>query len=267
MITIDKIILSQYIRQITILTELEGARPLKKLNFLMLVLTLTGIMLVGCSSEQNSVSPDLNVSGLGLAPVILPTNATITSAKLNINTYIGNNQPINIHRVTSDWNETVVTWNSFSGAFNPTVEGSFVSTAGWNIVDITPLFNSWTDGTYDNFGLLLDQVDMTFPRAIYFSKEFYKNRPFLEVCYTENGVTTCVQTEVIADTYIWENAPDVNNGSSDRLYTGWFASYDLEKQTLLKFDIALNPGNTNDDEDDCDSDDHNSDNHDGHDSD
>lgn len=176
-----------------------------------------------------------------MAPIIIPAGATVTSATVNISAYLGNDQTVNVHRVTSDWDEITVTWNSFGGTYSPAIEGSFVATAGWHAVDVTSLFNEWADGTFQNFGVLLDQVDMTYPRALYYSREYYANHAYLEVTYDDGGVETTVQSEVIADTYIWEIAPDLNRGTSDRLYTGWETASDMEKQTLLRFELEREP--------------------------
>lgn len=211
---------------------------MKKLFFLITILTIAGMMFVGCSTDQTSVSPDFRAN---MAPIILPDGATIISATLNISAAIGNDQVVNVHRITSDWDEVTVTWNSFGSSYDPSVEGSFVATSGWCSVDITPLFNDWANGSFENFGIVLDQGDMNYPRAFYPSREAWGNHPYLEVCYLDGGIETCEQTEVIADTYIWEILPDVNRGTLNRLYTGWLDENDLEKQTLLRFEIETTP--------------------------
>ena len=211
---------------------------MKKVFSIFTILTIACFLIVGCSSDETSMSPSFKAN---MAPIIIPSGATVTSAKLFIFVAHDNNQTINIHRITSDWDEVTVTWNSFGGAYNGAIEGSFVANLDWQSADITPLFNGWVDGSYANFGLLLDQADLNYPRADFLSREFYSRHPYLEVCYMEGGVETCIQTEVIADTYIWELAPDVNNGTSERLYTGWASTADLEKQSLLRFEVSSTP--------------------------
>ena len=52
-----------------------------------------------------------------------------------------------------------VTWNNFGG-YAPAIEATFnASATGWTSVDVTSLVGSWLNGTYPNYGLLLDQVD------------------------------------------------------------------------------------------------------------
>ena len=211
---------------------------MKKMIFLLSIPLILFVFIAGCSTDQNPVNADLRAS---MAPIILPAGATLTSATFNVSIPIGNSQNVNVHRITSDWDEMTVTWNSFGSSFDAAVEGSFTATPGWKAVDVTSLVNGWINGTFDNFGLLLDQGEVNYPRAQYYSREAPINHAFLEVCYELNGVVSCIQTEVIADTYIHETTPDANKGLSNILYTGWENENDLEKQALFIFELEAEP--------------------------
>ena len=64
--------------------------------------------------------------------------------------------------ITSDWDPASVTWNTFSGAFSTDIEGSFVASARQLYsFDIAALFVSWFDDESSNFGVLLEQPDLT----------------------------------------------------------------------------------------------------------
>ena len=174
---------------------------------------------------------------------MLPAGATLQSATLYIYVYAANNQTVNIHRITAPWDETTVTWNSFGGAFDATVVNSFFNDAtGLTSVDVTSLVQAWLDGTYPNYGLLLDQADQNYPRAEYISKDFgWITPPYIEVCYSTADADVCEQVADIGDTYIWQLNPDNNFGLLARLYTGWLNETDMEKQSLLMFDIEYEP--------------------------
>jgi hypothetical protein len=215
-------------------------KPIKSIFLSTLLLAV--IFIAGC--EQG---PTSSIEPVGTLPQLskfsLPAGVTLESAELHIYK-IGNytlDVPVNVHNVTSDWDEMVVTWNNFGGAFDGNIEGSFQSGVGsdhiWRTVDITGLVNGWLQGTIPNYGLLLDQIDLNYPRIAYSSKETLApdNLPAFIKLFLSNGEQ--VDVPVIADTYIYENAPGINSGSEPILYTGWLESGDLEKQTLLKFDI------------------------------
>jgi len=149
-----------------------------------------------------------------------------------------------VHRITSPWEECTVTWNNFGGSYAPEVEGTFnASSVGWNSVDVTSLVASWLDGTNPNYGLLLDQIDQTYPRTRYWSSrsDFGALGPYLEICYSLNGSVVCDTTRSIGDTYIYQLDPDRNSCNDWHLYTGWGYATDLEKQTLIQFDLEYIP--------------------------
>jgi len=222
---------------------MKGIIMMRAKYLLIITVVLSAIiMFTSCQNEPTSVEPQAT-NQPGLSKLILPAGATIQSATFNVYLIIPNGQDINLHRVTSPWEEMVVTWNNFGGAYAPAVEGSFNAAAeGWYSVDVTSLVGSWLDGTNPNYGILLDQVDKNYPRARYWAREGWHNNPYLEICYTENGgPLVCDTTRSIADTFIRENHPDVNYGSEVVFYTGWYSPVDFEKQALVRFDIEYTP--------------------------
>lgn len=197
-------------------------------------------LFVGCSQSPDG---DMNLLGnSGVNNFILPAGATLNSATLYIYVNQSNGQQIDIHRVTADWDEATVTWNNFGGAYDATVINSFTADAvGWETADLTGLVQDWMDGTYMNFGILIDQVVQTYPRGEYNSREAAMNHPYIEVCYTLNGVEYCEGTECVADAFFWELEPDWNFGDALYLATGWIDEVYLEKQSVLRFEFEAEP--------------------------
>jgi hypothetical protein len=175
---------------------------------------------------------------LAMMVMCFPAGAAFESATFHFYATQYNGQTVNVHRITAPWVETEVTWNNFGSAYDPSVASSFVSDRlGWNSVDVTSLVEGWLHGTYENYGFLLDQVDFTYPRSCFYSRDNFENQPYLEICYTTPGGTECDETLPVADAYIYELFPDTNYGERLYLCTGWDHPTDLEKQSLVKFDI------------------------------
>ncbi len=224
-----------------------------KLTNYLVLLAVLGIMIVGCGNERGTIiAPDSTFPGgalsagiggaAGVAGFVLPEGATLDSAIFHIYVLTPSNQQVNVHRITDGWEETVVTWNNFGGAFAADIVGSFMADGiGWRSVDVTSLVNGWLGGSYDNHGLLLDQEIVPFPRAIYGSREHYSYQPYLEICYTTSGGSQCEQVLPDADTHINEYRPDDNHGLWETIFTGYGADNDLEKQSLVRFELEVTP--------------------------
>lgn len=194
---------------------------------------LVALVLVGC------------LAGMAIQPLfaqaVIPDGATIDQADFSIRAVNDTGQIVNLYRITADWAELVVTWNSFSGNFDPTLVGSFFAGSGWNSVDVTALVQAWVDGDAPNFGILLEQGNTDFTR--YHSSEYgtVNYRPKLEVWYTSpSGVFGYVliqrpgdAQDGVMDAYISAATPDLNRGAIVWLYTGLYNEY--EKQSLIRF--------------------------------
>lgn len=208
-------------------------------NLFKFAVILMAIALVGCSDRSNLVQPELPDAGLN--QLGLP-GVTIDSAIFTIYLGVVDNQVVNVHRITSPWAESLVTWDNFAGAYDPAIEGSFIADAvGFKSVNVTSLVNGWLDGVFPNYGLLIESNGTGM--EIYGSSEFVDEnlRPALTICYTTDQGSNCVTIRRVAsgdyydvvDSYIWALYPTTRDGWADRLYTGVFNGY--EKQSLLKF--------------------------------
>jgi hypothetical protein len=117
------------------------------------------------SDNTFEVRPDNGADRRGLLKFDLssiPSNATITSATLYL--YERGNktgQTTYIYRVTSNWNESTVTWSNWS-----LPGGNFDSSTSYFgylpeqnncmlTMDLSSLVQAWMNGTYTNYGLML----------------------------------------------------------------------------------------------------------------
>ncbi len=210
-------------------------------NFLMLT-AIVGIFAFGCGEQPNPVdSQNSPVSGLPIVQKItIPAGAVFESATLHIYAREAGNRPVNFHRITSAWDENVVTWNTFGGAYDGTIWATVTAdVVGWKTVDLTSLFQAWLDGTYENYGFLLAYDEFVYPRTVFNSKEAIAYHPYLTYCYSIGGEMTCTDDYPIGDNHISELEPDANYGTSANLRVGWAeaAGGGLEKQSMMQFEI------------------------------
>ena len=219
---------------------MEGIQVLKISRLLLALLALAAVM-AGCSNDFDQTGT-LTAPNSGLASAVgLQADGDIQSATLYVyvNQYSGHD--VQVHRITSDWDEMTVTWNNFGGAFDPTDMGAFTSDDyGWKTADVTGLVQGWLDGDFDNFGLLLKQGDLLVPRTHLASRET-EFAPMLEICYASAEGPVCTELTAIADASIFENYPNDNTGAVQELFIGWYSVETLEKQCLIRFDLPTEP--------------------------
>lgn len=207
---------------------------MRKLNLLFGIMVLAAIALIaGCDTATHSPMSSNDVS----ANLSDPSEncPTVVSATLNLYLIFESNNPINIHYVTAPWNENTITWNSFGAAYTPTVMGTFVPEAtGWKSTDVTALVQGWANGTVTNYGMLLKVGEEVYPAGVAFGSENGDLVPYLTICYDDG---TCVDVQVKQDGYIWELYPNDTYGHLTWLYAGYDDATNLEKQSVLEFDI------------------------------
>lgn len=210
---------------------------MKQILFIILFGILITGLLTGCSTDEDSSSNIMGNTSV-LAPIVLPEGASLESATMYIYVNQSNNQPITVHRITAPWEEMTITWNNFGASYDPMMSAVFIAdTLGWKSTDITGIVSSWLDGTYPDYGILIDQAVEIYPRAEFNSREALDNHPYLEICYSLDGEMYCEQANDVGDAYIWELEPDWNKGDENYLATGWIDSTFLEKQSVIKFEF------------------------------
>jgi len=135
-----------------------------------------------------------------------PTGIVIDWARLSLYQF-GNSEGTTVesHRITAPWAEDDVTWNNFGNG--NAYEGSIVGTwqpgdNGWYEQDVTNLMQAWVNGTWPNYGVVLDQpAESGF--EVYRSSEHYNAtyRPKLTFCYHGGSwVTMPPPTPVVTPT-------------------------------------------------------------------
>ncbi|MFT3774257.1 MAG: DNRLRE domain-containing protein [Minicystis sp.] len=127
----------------------------------------------------------------------LPAGALVTSADVRIRVFANPVQPtplatIRAHRITANWSESTVTYNTFKNAFAPQVNASFSNGAGGIVAQfsLTPLVQSWVNGTYPNYGFLLEQTQVSGQSTNFKTSEStggHDEKPEMTVCYTIPG--------------------------------------------------------------------------------
>jgi len=222
---------------------------MKKFNCLVIMAVILSMFWIGCENAKNPVmsnepeEPSLSLQKTTVSSISIPENAELKSATLNIYAYRVNSKNVNIFRITDDWKETDVTWNSFDGSYDhvPDPPSFIPNVKGWQKVDITNIVKYWLNGKYPNHGVLLDQESSTLDLPSYSAyhsrtpKFSAKDKvPYIKIEYKFGNSSHCIKGNISSDAYIWENH-STYTGNNERLYTGYVNKN--EKQSLLKFDI------------------------------
>jgi hypothetical protein len=217
---------------------------LKRKLILLPILLLSLVIIFSCQNQPIGLSPDSQGQTPVMSQIVLPEGANITSATFHIYVYHASGQTVYVHRVTAAWDEATVCWNSFGGAYASPALTSFVTDQGpgWYEFDLTSLVHDYVNEVYDNYGILLNQSPMDmYQYNGYYSKDNLTLQPWIEICYEDNGGTECEQDIVMQDAFIWELWPGSNYGFWNFLMTGWIAPTELEKQSLLQFELEFTP--------------------------
>lgn len=116
---------------------------------------------------------------------LIPNNAIINAATLNIYGGAGNARQINLHKVTSQWDNST-NWST-QPTFDPVATASFTRLAagGNHAVDAKNLVQDWANGA-PNYGLLLKNADESVINTVdsFNSFDYSTNKPTLTIDYT-----------------------------------------------------------------------------------
>jgi hypothetical protein len=212
-----------------------------------LLIGAIGLLAAGCDRSL-PVGPDAATPPGADWTIVLPEGATLDEAVFHAFVYHVddlNSEPVSIHRVTTDWDEVTVTWNSFhpDGTLNydpaaaAVIDGVAANTASdWASADVTGLVQQWLDGA-QNQGLLL-RKELVAPRTHFYSRES-DAIPYLEMTFTTADGPVVVTSEPLADAMLNEAVPDTPYGLIDKLYAGWKNGF--EKQSVLRFEMPEIP--------------------------
>ena len=102
-----------------------------------------------------------------------------------------NNSQCSLLRITEDWSENTVTWNSFDLSSSTTTEGAISVPAATSqyqdfTIDVTSMVGDWVNGVHPNHGMLMKLNTETVYRKLFFASREYSEsskRPKLIVFY------------------------------------------------------------------------------------
>jgi RHS repeat-associated protein len=144
----------------------------------------------------------------------IPTGTTISSASLQLyfdqdHTTGSYSVPLEAHRVTANWGESTVTWNSINtalGELGGTATKGVNQANVWHAYDVKSIVQSWVSGTQPNYGFMVKAADEAtlgrggprYEAAEYAYNGETDNTPKLIVTYGRPGVVLDAPTTITA---------------------------------------------------------------------
>jgi len=122
----------------------------------------------------------------------VPANAVVVDADLKLYRYGGlgtDSFMIGLHKVTSAWDESAITWNiQPTCSVDAEITSNITATIAWKSWDIDTLVQAWLDGSITNYGVVLKDIDEASVNTIaYFRTSDYTTDtskcPKLEIDY------------------------------------------------------------------------------------
>jgi len=203
---------------------------MKRYTSLLALVVVAAVLTVGCSSDSsNPMTPDSasnfnNQRSLqnGLASGI-PADAIIDSAFAQLYVADADSEAVDVtvHEVTAPWEEGNVTWDglgeNYAAAPSATIN---VDGTGWVTVDLTTAVNGWFEGSVDNNGVVLQQLDTLAEWTVFNSREATDMQPMLLVYYNSNDSAMVDTVMAYADATIDSVSGANNYGFDSSLYVG-----------------------------------------------
>ncbi|AKT39351.1 DNRLRE domain-containing protein [Chondromyces crocatus] len=147
----------------------------------------------------------------------IPAGATVTSANLSVYVAYATApaELVRVHRTTTAWGETSVTWNSHNAAFSAQTEATFTAGSGLRTVSITPLVQSWVNGTHQNFGIYLEETaNRTQIKTTNVTDSEVARRPKLVVCYDDGSASSTTASSTSATTSATTSSASTTSSST-----------------------------------------------------
>jgi|LauGreDrversion4_2_1035121.scaffolds.fasta_scaffold78365_2 hypothetical protein len=174
----------------------------------------------------------------------IPIGSTVLSAKLNLYAYTdftifplqdghyGNNQSI-LSRITSNWNESVVTWNTqplFSNVNETTLNQSTSPSQDYLNINVTALVQDMVDNPNSSFGFRLALVNEAVTSSLSFCSSEFPNtakRPSLAIEYRLE--------DAAVQSFSFEAFELYPNPTQNMLYLNF--SQDVNTRTVALYDM------------------------------
>jgi len=212
----------------------------------------------GCGSEAPTSSVPV-AQALFSSNLVLSAGTTVDSAHLKLHLRNAPTPLVTLHQVTTPWDESMVTWNSFAGAYDATDVASFEgSDTGWIAINVSQAVAAWLTGALPNNGLLMKYaaVDTLLKSTCVDSRELGETGPMLllycSMVDTTGGDSASIDTAKMemlmagADAPISQEMPDSNFGTEKVLCMEKPHVESPEVQSLVWFDVEIetDPGCT-----------------------
>lgn len=170
-----------------------------------------------------------------------PAGVTVRSANLVLPTHHflgeGPDFEVTAHRVTSDWQDTTVTYDNFNDAFDPLSAGSrMVAAADSDSVFIAldnALVSGWIGGAIPNYGVLVQAPAATFAKQFH-SRNSILGQPILRLAYTNNNLDSTKDVSAASDAFIFKVLQPPPAGPL-------YVTHGTDFNSLLKFDLTRFP--------------------------
>lgn len=125
-----------------------------------------------------------------------------------------NRGDVSAYRVTSPWEEMVVTWNTQPTHSNVIIDTESPTTLKWYEWDITQLYIDWKSGIYPNYGIMLiNNLEGTYRTGIVLKSNDYPDPaylPILEITFAIPDLTAEIDVKpekiVMKSNAKWINA-------------------------------------------------------------
>jgi hypothetical protein len=156
----------------------------------------------------------------------IPASTSISSAVLRVYytgyyDYAGYSRTITSYRISSNWSEASVTWNtapSIAETYGTVSLIAASSSFGWYSIDVTNLVRGWVNGTLPNYGVMLrgpEQSGSDSSWRNFATKEAGSSyTPYLQITYTTMAATE-EQPDIVVP--LISSVPSNGTQSSKRL--------------------------------------------------
>ena len=121
---------------------------------------------------------------LPAALVVFVTSHNYVSATMSLYVYDNKNIAPSVYSLGADWGEMTVTYNNQPGVVGDAVAGPILSPVGWKDYDVKALVDSWVDGIYANYGLVIKYAGSADDTTVGLYSSDYVTDPLLRPKFT-----------------------------------------------------------------------------------
>ncbi len=213
------------------------------------------------SGWTHSGEPGINRAFLDFDLSVIPENATITEARLNLYFvclepnffgHTGENDAY-LRLITEPWEEDQITWNNqpqTSGEQSLYLPVSSEPYMDYTNIDVTGLIQNLYSNPESYFGIMMRLINENPYRCILFASSDYTDtismRPMLEITYTTESNTIVIQPgQEGKDALVWSAYPYYHFGDSPKFTCITWSHYKevCTTRSMIEFDLTAIPSN------------------------